>query len=109
MIWSVVCLVTQAYFAIFSSMLMGRTTTFSVCMEIRRTLFDHNLRVLFKVQQEYPSKFLVQSHEPIKGIGRMDFWRHSRLLQIPGLQKGTQTSTERRLKNVYSVLVNAEC
>ena len=46
-----VCLVTQAYFAIFSSMPMGRTTTLSVCMAIRRTLFDHSLWVLFKLQQ----------------------------------------------------------
>ena len=32
-----------------------------------------------------PSKFLEQSDEPIKCIGRMDFLRHSRLLQIPVL------------------------
>ena len=28
----------------------------------------------------------------------MDFWRHSRFLQIAGLQKETQTATKRRWK-----------
>ena len=37
-----------------------------------------------------PSKFLEQSHQSINGIGKIDFWRHSRSLQIPGFQKGTQ-------------------
>ena len=84
---SAVFSVIQVYFAVFSSMPMGRTA-FSVCMVIRRTLFDHNLWVLFKVQQEHtPLKFLGQSNESIKGTGRMEFWRHSRLLQTPGLQK----------------------
>ena len=31
----------------------------------------------------------------------MDFWRHSRLLRIPGLQKGTQIVTKRRWKSAY--------
>ena len=39
----------------------------------------------------------------------MDFWRHSRLLRIPGLQKGTQIVTKRRWKSVYSMRVNAQC
>ena len=51
-----VCLVTHVYFAIFNSMPMGEATTFSVCMAIRRTLFDHKLWVFFKVQQEHPFK-----------------------------------------------------
>ena len=46
----------SVYFAIFSSMPMGRTTTFSDCMAIRRTLFDHKLWAFFKVQQEHPVK-----------------------------------------------------
>ena len=48
-----VCLVNQAYFTIFSSIPTGWTTTFFVCMVICLTLFDHNLWIFFKLQQEH--------------------------------------------------------
>ena len=56
-----------------------------------------------------PSKFLEQSHQSNNGIGKIGFWRHSRLLRIPGIQKGIQIASKRRWKNVYSMRVNAEC
>ena len=49
-------LIYSALFRYFQQYAHGRTTTFFVCMAIRRTLFDHNLWVLFKVQQEHPFK-----------------------------------------------------
>ena len=71
----------------------------------RKTTYGHFSRC----SKNTSSKSLEQSHESIKCIGRMDFWRNSRLPQIPGLQRGIKTPTKHHWKNVYSLCINAEC
>ena len=91
---SAVCMWAKTTFSVWRSGIPSLTTTYGF---------------FSRFSKNTPSKFLEQSHVPIKGISRMNSWRHSWLLKILGIQNGTQTATKCCWENVYSVRVNAGC